>query len=380
MKQLVLLFGILLCFVWMGCGSAQDFCGEGTQAQDGKCIPNYPKKECASGTVDEQGQCKPAFEKIECGEGTSPKDGQCVPDYEKRECGSGTTSKDGQCVPTFEKVTCGQGTKQDEGQCLPEKTLSCSDGTREENGQCIPDDPKELCGPGKVLLGGQCLTARSQWIRLPFEEGFSVTISQGHHGSFSHKGNSAYSVDFGVPEGTKVVAVRAGIVIGTKSDSDSGCGDSSCSSQANYVYIDHGDGTSARYLHLQKDGVRVKLGEQVCPGQVIGLSGNTGFSTGPHLHLEILDGLNLSQPIYFEALRDTSAGVAYPGLRVTSPSKGISFSKGWRPLPNLQRAPRVDSVGEEIPIRFIFFPNVCHNMTHILDTFMHEHTKDDLYS
>jgi murein DD-endopeptidase MepM/ murein hydrolase activator NlpD len=52
----------------------------------------------------------------------------------------------------------------------------------------------------------------------------------------------------------------------------------------NFVLIRHDDGTLAHYCHLKKNGVLVKVGQQVETGQPIARSGNTGFSSGPHLH------------------------------------------------------------------------------------------------
>jgi murein DD-endopeptidase MepM/ murein hydrolase activator NlpD len=53
----------------------------------------------------------------------------------------------------------------------------------------------------------------------------------------------------------------------------------------------HKDGTIAEYLHFKKDGINVKIGEQIKEGQVIGLSGNTGYSERPHLHLTVFKPL-----------------------------------------------------------------------------------------
>ena len=56
---------------------------------------------------------------------------------------------------------------------------------------------------------------------------------------------------------------------------------------ANYVTIGHDDGSQAVYVHLQMNGALVKLGDWVTTGDLIGLSGNTGYSTGPHLHFKV---------------------------------------------------------------------------------------------
>ena len=86
-----------------------------------------------------------------------------------------------------------------------------------------------------------------------------------------HKG-----VDWAVPSGTTVVASCGGTVV--KAGWGSGYG--------YVVYIQHEDGSQTRYGHLSK--ILVSTGQKVVQGQKIALSGNTGVTTGPHLHFEIL--------------------------------------------------------------------------------------------
>jgi murein DD-endopeptidase MepM/ murein hydrolase activator NlpD len=57
--------------------------------------------------------------------------------------------------------------------------------------------------------------------------------------------------------------------------------------RSNFIRILHGDGTMALYAHLKPEGVLVRAGQSVSVGQEIGLSGNTGFSTAPHLHFVV---------------------------------------------------------------------------------------------
>lgn len=122
---------------------------------------------------------------------------------------------------------------------------------------------------------------------LPFEQGSEFEVIQAFHGTLSHKGKDAYAVDFDLPEGTPVVAARKGLVVFIKEDSDQGGPDASYRELANNVIVAHTDGTLARYVHLQKGGVKVGLGDWVEMGEVLGLSGNTGYSTRPHLHFDV---------------------------------------------------------------------------------------------
>lgn len=86
--------------------------------------------------------------------------------------------------------------------------------------------------------------------------------------------------DFAVKSGTKVVAAHGGTVVKAGGN---GAGDGPA--YGNAVVIKHGNGTFSQYAHLSH--VEVKVGQVVKTGQRIALSGNTGNSSGPHLHFEI---------------------------------------------------------------------------------------------
>ena len=120
---------------------------------------------------------------------------------------------------------------------------------------------------------------------LPYASGKTFTVHQGYHGNYSHK--NVYALDFNMPEGTGVHAARGGIVTDIKEDSNVGCGDPRCKGKSNYLVINHDDGTFSNYVHLQKGGVLVQVGEHVEAGQLVAKSGNTGWSSGPHLHFEV---------------------------------------------------------------------------------------------
>jgi len=117
---------------------------------------------------------------------------------------------------------------------------------------------------------------------LPFKSKEMFLVAQGYDGSLSHRNQNA--LDFEMPLGTEVLAAREGIVMDVKQDSYTGCPDISCAKYGNYIKIIHTDGTIAEYYHIQMNGSKVKAGDTVQKGQTIALSGNTGWSTGPHLH------------------------------------------------------------------------------------------------
>lgn len=87
-----------------------------------------------------------------------------------------------------------------------------------------------------------------------------------------------YAIDYGVPTGTPVKAAAAGTVVAVGSGSGS-------RSYGNNIEISHVDGFSTLYAHLNSSNVRI--GQKVAQGEVVAQSGNTGFSSGPHLHFEL---------------------------------------------------------------------------------------------
>lgn len=124
--------------------------------------------------------------------------------------------------------------------------------------------------------------------RLPFQDRQAITIGQVLGGRITtHTGpDSKYAVDFDVPVGTPVVASRKGWVV----DIDQGYteGGNNPKLKANHVLILHEDGTLAVYSHLSANRITVSFGQSVETGTIIGYSGNTGHSTGPHLHFAVL--------------------------------------------------------------------------------------------
>lgn len=123
---------------------------------------------------------------------------------------------------------------------------------------------------------------------LPLECGTSARISQGNNGGFSHTGRARYGFDFALGVGVPMVAMADGEVLHIYDQTGPGhrCyngGGSDCYAYANLVVLLHTDGTTTIYKHLS--AVSVSLGEIVLRGSPVGLSGSTGYSTGPHAHI-----------------------------------------------------------------------------------------------
>jgi hypothetical protein len=130
-------------------------------------------------------------------------------------------------------------------------------------------------------LGGSSDTTGAVKLAAPVPSNIPITTKYGQvtdvHGSALWGGNPHLAIDYGCPQGTSVQASGNGTVIETGSGSGS-------RSYGNYIIIDHGSSISTLYAHLS--AINVYKGDKVSQGQVIGLSGATGYVTGPHLHFE----------------------------------------------------------------------------------------------
>jgi len=144
----------------------------------------------------------------------------------------------------------------------------------------------------------------SEPYRAPFAISTGHRITQAFpHGETHRTPDSFYAVDFAMPIGTDVVAARDGVVFAIASTNfRSGLNPEIDGPAANVVRILHDDGTYAIYAHLNTNSIRVKPGDVVKRGQYIADSGNTGFSSGPHLHFAVVRNVGLqilSVPITF---------------------------------------------------------------------------------
>lgn len=122
---------------------------------------------------------------------------------------------------------------------------------------------------------------------FPFHNDTEHRITQYYNTRYSHRGTTKYSIDFSMDMKTPVCAARDGVVVAVKVDSKVGGRKRRYRSSANYVTVYQDDGTFAQYVHLSFEGSLVKVGERVKAGQEIALSGNTGWTSGPHLHFMV---------------------------------------------------------------------------------------------
>lgn len=160
--------------------------------------------------------------------------------------------------------------------------------------------------------------------RLPLAQP-QACIDQGFEGEYSHHdAENRYALDFAVPVGTPVLAARDGVVMQLQDGyRGHGLDRARDASRANYIRILHDDGSMAVYAHLAEAGVLVGVGQRVEAGQRIGLSGNTGYSTAPHLHfaVQVNRGMQLEAiPFRMPAAQAGTGAGAPAGVQATSSS------------------------------------------------------------
>lgn len=140
--------------------------------------------------------------------------------------------------------------------------------------------------------------------RAPFAMSSNHQITQAYPEALTHTAPDSYfAVDVAMPIGTDIVAARGGIVFDVASKNYRGGLDPKVDGpSANVVRILHDDGTYAVYAHLNTNTIRVQPGDRVDRGQYIADSGNTGYSSGPHLHFVVVRNVGLrveSVPVTF---------------------------------------------------------------------------------
>ncbi len=137
-----------------------------------------------------------------------------------------------------------------------------------------------------AVPGDPAARPRDHLYQLPFADS-RIRIDQAFGGTSSHHdAENGYAVDFALPRGTPVLAARAGTVMQVVDGHPEAGPAPVRGAPANLVRILHEDGSMAVYGHLQA-GIVVRQGQRVEAGQHLGASGNSGYSTAPHLHFVV---------------------------------------------------------------------------------------------
>ena len=196
---------------------------------------------------------------------------------------------------------------------------------------------------------------------FPFEHGVKHCVTQGFHGKFTHEEENEYALDFDLDEGSVVCAARAGTVAEVCADHTMGGVGSLYDRYANYILVEHSDGSFGNYAHLRYGGALVRPGQRVDAGQPVGISGNTGRTSGPHLHFDVrvpsVNGRMQTLPVRFlgppafynvhaqghdegsDSLPSLHLGTGAPSSIAAGTTSSVRQSGGHRTRQNSQEEP-----------------------------------------
>ena len=169
-----------------------------------------------------------------------------------------------------------------------------------------------------AIMGNPNDSVRLKKIHLPFPKGSQYKINQGYNGSFSHTSEySRFALDFNLNEGDTVTAAADGYVVGVIEGYSKGGRTKAWRDYANFITLFHPEMNAfTQYAHLKFEGSLVEVGDFVIAEQAIGLAGQTGFASSPHLH--------------FNVLIANETGVESTQVEFIEGYKGVDLKKGTR--------------------------------------------------
>ncbi len=172
------------------------------------------------------------------------------------------------------------------------------------------------------VLGARHDASARYW--APWAPNLRFEVGQAVGGTFTHIGKWRFAFDFWMPAGTPIRAARDGTVVRVVEDFSRGGTEERFKKRANLIFILHADGTIARYLHLQRGGANVEVGDRVAAGDLIGFSGDTGYSQSPHLHFDVF---SVDEDLEWQTVDVRFATAAPEGFR---PASGQILNGGAR--------------------------------------------------
>lgn len=132
---------------------------------------------------------------------------------------------------------------------------------------------------------------------LPYEVGTTHQVVLGYNGFPTHVEQGKYAIDWEMEVGTSVLAAREGIVTAILDNFTEGGPDLIYKDKANFVAVQHSDGTVGLYVHNAYHSAKVKVGDKVRAGQELASAGNVGYSTDNHLHFEVRRPISGSESV-----------------------------------------------------------------------------------
>lgn len=181
----------------------------------------------------------------------------------------------------------------------------------------------------------------------PVDKVYPISQGYGERPNVYPSTNGHMGLDWACPPGTPICAAADGIV--TRAELDTATAANPGAGYGYHVRIRHDNGWTTIYGHLSQ--VQVKTGQKILSGEIIGLSGNTGFSTGPHLHFEVRTGESIQTTIDPTSMIVNTPPPKEPifTAKVLDEGKGLRVRSGpgteFGVLRNLAVGERVEVIG-----------------------------------